>query len=205
MEDIKKALIAHDKPALLDIVQRLLATENSSLIMERYLGPALESIGEGWLKGTYSMFQLYMSSRMCDELIDELIPEAKRIRSRPRLAVAVLNDFHPLGKKMVASDLRAAGFNVKDYGTGCSVEELVRRSEEDGIDVLLISTLTLPSALNVKRVRRGLDERGLRTKVIVGGSPFLFDQDLWKEVGADLMGRHSAEAASLVKRLEGGL
>ena len=35
-------------------------------------------------------------------------------------------------------------------------------------------------------------------RVIVGGAPFLFDDKLWREVGADAMGRNAAEAVTLV-------
>ena len=41
-------------------------------------------------------------------------------------------------------------------------------------------------------------EAGVVVRVIVGGAPFLFDDKLWREVGADAMGRNAAEAVALV-------
>lgn len=205
VKDIERALVALDRLLLRGIIQGLAAKYKSSEILENYLTPALEAIGEGWYRSSFSLSQVYMSGKICEELIDELLPKAKGSRPSPRIAVAVLNDFHPLGKKMVAAHLRSAGFNVKDYGAGCEAAELVESVRADSIEVLLISTLMLPSALNVRHVREGLDELGLKTKIIVGGAPFLFDTELWKEVGADLMGRHASEAISLVKQLEGAI
>lgn len=203
VKDIVRALVALDRLVLRGIVQGLATQHRPSEILEEYLAPALEAIGEGWYQGSFSLSQVYMSGKMCEEIIDELLPETKGSREKPKIAVAVLNDFHNLGKKMVSANLRAAGYIVKDYGAGCDAMELSRNAAEDGIEVLLISTLMLPSALNVRQVREGLDALGVKTRLVVGGAPFLFDNELWREVGADLMGHHASEAASLVKRLEG--
>lgn len=201
--EIQRALLALDRLGLRRILRELHEVCTPAEILENYLTPALEAIGEGWYKGLFSLSQVYMSGRMCEEIIDEVLPKAKGTRDKPVIAVAVLNDFHLLGKKMVAAHLRAAGFALKDYGAGCSAEELVSSVRADSIEILLISTLMLPSAMDVRQVRDGLDRLGLKTKLIVGGAPFLFDSELWKEVGADLMGYHASEAASLIKRLEG--
>jgi methanogenic corrinoid protein MtbC1 len=37
----------------------------------------------------------------------------------------------------------------------------------------------------------------------VGGAPFLFDDQLWQEVGADAMGSSAVEAVAIVERLMG--
>lgn len=38
-----------------------------------------------------------------------------------------------------------------------------------------------------------------------GGAPFLFDENLWREVGADAMGRNAAEAVTLVSEWMQGM
>jgi methanogenic corrinoid protein MtbC1 len=42
-----------------------------------------------------------------------------------------------------------------------------------------------------------LKARGADIKVAVGGAPFLFDGQLWREVGADAMGRSAGDAVSI--------
>jgi len=34
--------------------------------------------------------------------------------------------------------------------------------------------------------------------LIVGGAPFRFDANLWKEVGADAMGKNASEAINII-------
>jgi methanogenic corrinoid protein MtbC1 len=36
---------------------------------------------------------------------------------------------------------------------------------------------------------------------VVGGAPFLLDDELWKEVGADAMGRSASEAIEIVEAM----
>ena len=114
-------------------------------------------------------------------------------------AIAVLDDHHLLGKQIVYSVLRASGFELFDYGS-LGREELVERVLADRLEVLLISVLMLPSALGVAAVVAQLRARGSAVRIAVGGAPFLFDAGLWREVGADAMGRNAADA---VKLLEG--
>jgi methanogenic corrinoid protein MtbC1 len=99
--------------------------------------------------------------------------------------------------------LRTSGFGLLDYGR-VEADDLVRRAQEDQIQVLLLSTLMLPSALRVKDVRTKLDKMGLQVKIVVGGAPFRFDDQLWQEVGADAMGRNASEAVGIIARIVEG-
>ena len=128
-------------------------------------------------------------------------PTAPERTEQPRMAIAVLEDHHFLGKRMVYSILRASGFALLDYGHQ-DVSSLVRRANEDGIEILLISTLMLSSALKVAAVRSELDGP---TKVLVGGAPFRLDEQLWRDVGADAVGYHAADAVEGVTKIMAGL
>ena len=168
--------------------------------IERLVVPALDQMGRGWQEGRVALSQVYMGSRYCEELVGRVLPPSDPDRKRqPRAAIAVLDDHHLLGKQIVYSVLRASGFELFDYGS-LGREELVERVLADRLEVLLISVLMLPSALGVAAVVAQLRARGSAVRIAVGGAPFLFDAGLWREVGADAMGRNAADA---VKLLEG--
>lgn len=168
-------------------------------LIEKLVVPAMERIGLGWERGELALAQVYMSGRICEDLVDTLLPPAASERKdQPRLAIATLEDYHLLGKRMVYSVLRASGFNLLDYGR-MNVDNLVERVRGDKLDVLLVSVLMLPSALRVRVLREKLNALDCKVKIIVGGAPFRFDAGLWKEVGADAMGRTASEAIELVQ------
>jgi methanogenic corrinoid protein MtbC1 len=148
---------------------------------------------------------VYMGGRICEELITALLPEPDPARHRngtaqPLIAMAVISDRHMLGKRIVCSVLRAAGWSVIDYGHG-TAESLAARAISDGLDILLVSALMLPSAMDVRRLTRALSASGAGVRVVVGGAPFVFDEQLWREVGADAVGRNASDAIAIVRRL----
>jgi len=85
----------------------------------------------------------------------------------------VLRDSHLLGKRIVYSMLRSSGYGLLDYGRA-SVDELVERVLQDGVGILLISTLMYPSALEVKEVRAKLDRAGAAVKILSAGRPSIW-------------------------------
>jgi len=169
---------------------------------ENVVIPALESIGLAWEKGRISLSQVYMAGRICEKIIGELLNvDGPSLYDRPRLAIGVIGDYHALGKRMVLSTLRSSGYNLLDYGHGLKADDLVEKTLQDKVDILLLSCLMLTSALHVKDVVEGLEKAGSRTVVVVGGAPFRLAPLLQKEAGAHYMGRNSGEAARIIHTL----
>lgn len=197
------ALLALDRLA----VARLLEAPGDEPLLvriERLMIPALERIGRAWEEGRVALSQVYMGGRICEDLVNRLIRStSSRRMDQPQMAVAVLEDYHLLGKRMVYATLRAAGYEVSDYGR-IDVPALVLRTVADRVELLLISTLMFPSALRVAQVRAGLAQAGCRARIIVGGAPFRFDEDLWREVGADAMCRNASNVLGVISSLSGG-
>jgi methanogenic corrinoid protein MtbC1 len=201
VETFLNALLAMDRVAAKRALGGPTAADARLDVVEGLVVPSLERIGDLWERGEVSLSQVYMSGRMCEEMVDDILPPSDPHRmDQPPMAIAVLDDYHQLGKRMVYSVLRASGYELKDYGT-VDGDALVSRVVRDGIVVLLISVLMLPSALHIKRVREKLDRAGCRPFILVGGAPFRFDRELWREVGADAMARTAAEGVAVVRKL----
>lgn len=172
--------------------------------VEHLVVPALEQIGEAWCVGDLALSQVYMSGRYCERLVDRILPPSDPERKhQPRAAIVTLADCHELGKRLVYASLRAAGYELFDFGT-LEVEPLVARVLAERIEVLLVSALMLPSALKVAELTRQLHQLAPGLRVIVGGAPFLFDEELWREVGADAMGRDAGQAVTMLEAMMNG-
>ncbi|MCP4131426.1 MAG: cobalamin-binding protein [bacterium] len=199
-ENIKKfedALLSIDREQAHHILSQAIAGQSSNELIEQLIVPVLERIGRGWEKGEVALSQVYMSSRICEEFIDTALPsDTSEQKTKPLIAICLLEDYHMLGKRIVYSFLRLSGFNLLDLGR-VSAAEAVSRVLENDIKILLISTLMLPSALKVKEIRESL---GTEIKIAVGGAPFRFDEELYKEVGADAMGKTASHAIAITKK-----
>jgi len=200
LSNIEIALLAVDRVRFLDLIEQALSVNMTpSDISDQLILPILEKMGAGWEAGSVSLSQVFMAGRLVEDAAEELLSTPKNSSSADsKIAVVLLDDYHMLGKQMVMTSLRLTGFDICDYGR-MKVEELVQRIKEDSIKLLLISTLMLRSALLVKEVRRALTEAGLKVTIFVGGAPFRFDQNLWREVGADAFGNNAADAIRLVR------
>lgn len=194
------SLKAMDRLVALGIADE--AAADGLAFVESAVVPALERLGEDWERGAVALSQVYMGGRIAEDVVDRILPPTSPQRiHQPPMAIAVLEDYHLLGKRIVYSALRAAGFELQDFGGGLSPEALADKAAAAGIRILLVSTLMFPSALRVGRVRRLLNERGSSVKIVVGGAPFRFDARLWTDVGADAMGAGAGEAVAIVRRL----
>jgi len=201
----ERALLALDRAAAQRLFEQAAAGPNALRSAVRLVGIGLERIGAGWERGTVAFSQVYMAGRICEELVDRRLPPGDPQRtSQPRLGLAVLADHHVLGMRIVRATLRAAGYEATDYGHGIGARELAERALGDRIEVLLVSTLMLPSALQVRELSALLRGGGSRIKLVVGGAPFLFDERLWREVGADAMGHCATDAPRIVEQILGG-
>lgn len=204
VDDFREALLSSDTDAAASILAEYLVNKRAFDFIEEVVVKTLDQIGDGWEKGEYALSQVYMSGRICEDLLEKVLPDESGLRkARPKIAIALLNDYHTLGKRIVYAVLRAGGFQLIDYGR-VEAEELVRRVKEDQIETLLISVLMLSSALQVKEVVKSLSFSQNKVKIVVGGAPFRLDRGLWQEVGADAVGFTATDALHLVSQLEGG-
>jgi methanogenic corrinoid protein MtbC1 len=203
IEELEEALLALDR-----VKVKHLLTHNSRYItlfetVEKSIVPTMERIGAKWESGEVALSQVYMSGKICEEVVDEILPhdDARRI-SRPKIAILVYRDFHMLGKRIVLAFLRASGYQVIDYGSQNNNENIINYLKEDQIDILLVSVLMLNSALHLQTLIKAIKQANLKTKVVVGGAPFRFDKGLYQEIGADASGGNASDVLKIINELK---
>ncbi len=197
---LERALLTMDQSQAESIVIGAMTKGTPIQIASELVSGTLQRIGDSWETGNLALSQVYMSGIICEEVIDKILPPSNPLRkNQPKMAIAVFEDYHLLGKRILYSTLRASGFELIDLGGGLSTDQLVEIVKNEKIKILLLSVLMLPSALRIKELKLNLLDTDV--KIIVGGAPFRFDTELWKEVGADGMGKDSSDAIEIVTKL----
>ncbi|MCF6286387.1 MAG: cobalamin-dependent protein [Candidatus Hydrogenedentes bacterium] len=111
-------------------------------------------------------------------------------------------DYHDLGRRLVAMRMKAAGFKVIDLGMSVSNDTFLSAATQHNADVIGVSALLLHTAIWIPRLIQSLKDTGLgRVKVIAGGAPFLVDPQLSTEFGVDGVASNPNEAVRLVNAL----
>jgi methanogenic corrinoid protein MtbC1 len=203
VSQFEDALLSLDRIGVKKILDTQLS-ENPIETLEQIVVPAMENIGVRWEKGEVALSQIYMGGRISEEVIFELLEE-KQAESRadtPKIAIVLYRDYHGLGKRIVHTLLLASGYHVIDYDRMSDSAEIVSRAESDGVGILLVSTLMLNSALHIREITDEVRNREVDMKVVVGGAPFRFDKELYKEIGADAMGTNASDILRVIPQLK---
>ena len=212
MEDLKEmineftnALLSVNRAEASAVLDRYYAARKDFACIEEIVSESLRDIGEGWDKGKVSLSQVYMSGVICEDLIDGFLPITHtELKTSPRIGIAVLLDHHSLGKKIVSSIIKSNGYELIDFGHGLSSDDIVRLAIKHKVDVVLISTLMLNSALKVKEIKDKLRLTNPDIKIIAGGAPFRLDNKLWQKVGADANGGNASDIMNIIGKVVAG-
>ncbi len=200
ISQFEMALLDFNEVQAKEILIKVLA--NGRNVIADVIENALKSIGDKWEKGDVALSQVYISGRICESLVTELLPVSDQDSAGgPETAIVTYGDYHILGKKIIYAVLKSSGINLLDLGHGLNADEIVEEIINKNIRILLVSVLMYPSALEIKELRGKLNDHHLDVRLIVGGAPFYFDNNLWKQVGADAMGKSPADAISLINDL----
>jgi methanogenic corrinoid protein MtbC1 len=203
--DFTNALLQFDKAEADALVEGLKEADDQQYFLDYTLVQALQLIGQGWESGQYALSQVYLSGRICEGILDRILPEKINTKTPVPIAIATLADHHLLGKRIVRSFFKAAGIDILDLGHGMDAPALFKMVQEADIKILLISVLMYNSALHIKELRLLLDAERPGTKLLVGGAPFYFDTALATNVGADAMAYHPAQGIEIVRAWIGGV
>ena len=102
VNEFMQALLSLDRLAAKQILKLQAQTISPVKCVEDVVVVSLERIGAGWQDGTVALSQVYMAGRICEDLVDEMLPPGDPDRkNQPRMAICVLSDHHQLGKMIV--------------------------------------------------------------------------------------------------------
>ena len=173
-------------------------------ILEKGLIAAMDVIGPKFKAGELFIPEVLLSSRAMNEGLAVLEPhlsgDAKTAKGKVLIGT-VKGDLHDIGKNMVATMLRGAGFEVRDLGIDVNREEFIKEIGQYSPDILALSALLTTTMPEMKRIIETLREKGLRAgvKIMIGGAPI--NARYAQDIGADGYAADAGEAVGLAKGL----
>lgn len=167
--------------------------------------PSIDTFLNRAAAGEASLAQHFLTAQIAWDVVDELLPLFEQAPDPAGIVVIGTppGDFHGLGKRIVTGCLKAKMIQVHDLGLNVSAEQFVDAALDHDAGVIAISSMMIHTARGENGclgVRRILKERGLedRLKIIVGGAPFCFDDQLYRKVGADAWSENGLSAAEVI-------
>ncbi len=183
--------------------------ENMNLldVVEKGFAAGIRKVGELWEEGDFFLPELMRGAQIMQNCLDLLMPHLKSESEKITQGIVVIatieGDIHSIGKTIVATMLRAYGYEVYDLGADVPAEKIVDKAIENKADIIGVSALLTTTMIGQKKIINILKEKGLENKfkVIFGGAPVT---NTWvKECNADGFAENAIDAVKLVKSFQG--
>jgi corrinoid protein of di/trimethylamine methyltransferase len=184
---VEQLLVLEEEQVLADIRESLEKGEDPLALVEA-LREGMTLVGKSFEDKEYFLSELIMSAEIFKEAIALIEPHlgSDAGPSRGKVVVGtVKGDIHDIGKNIVATLLKGAGYEVNDLGTDVPTEKIVQIIKEDNPNYLGLSALLTTTMLEMGVVIKALEENNLRdkVKVLIGGAAV--SDEYAEEIGAD--------------------
>lgn len=199
----KDAIVDADEAKALRIIEEAKNAEFDLLdLLLSGFGAGNDEIGSLFDRGALSLPELIYAAEVMKSVTNtilDLLNENERPvpEKRGRILLAtVAGDVHDIGKGIVASTLRTAGFEVIDLGCEVPVETIIEEARRYKADIIGTSALLTSTMTEQKKLEKLLMETGEKESFItmVGGAPCTPRRA--KKIGA---GGYSEDAIEAVK------
>ena len=179
------------------ITERMSAVQAPLDIINSELIPALNSVGDGFEKGTVFLPQLLMSAEAAKSafaVLKEKMDKSGEVQEKKGKIVlaTVKGDIHDIGKNIVKVLLENYSFEVIDLGKDVAPERIVDTVLEQDIRLVGLSDLMTTTVVSMEETIRQLRERAPGCLVMVGGA--VLNQDYADMIGADFYGKDAMQS-----------
>ena len=189
---LREAIVNLDFDGVVKAAQEAMdaGVEPQIAIMEG-MAPAMALVGDKFESGEYFLSELVVAGEVMKDGMEIITPYIKADSSKraERVVVATVEgDYHDIGKNLVATLLKAQGFEVVDLGTDVPASRIAEAVKEHNAIIVGLSALLTFTMANMGEVIKALDASSLRNrvKVIIGGAPVTpqFAQSIGADHGA---------------------
>ncbi len=165
-------------------------------------------VGERFQAGDYYLAELMLSAEVFKSAVAILDPHLAGARSAQSLGKVMLatpkGDIHDLGKNIVATLLKAHGFEVHDLGVDVLPEVIVEKAREIEPEFVGFSALITVAFDSMKEAATMFEEAGIRNKfkLMVGGG--VTTPEVKDYIGADFQTIDATEGVAYCMKVVGG-
>lgn len=206
--EISNAIVNLDEEKAVEYANKAIQDNMNLLdVVEKGFAAGIRKVGALWEEGDYFLPELMRGAQIMQNCLDLLMPHLQntleKISNGTVVIATIEGDIHSIGKTIVATMLRAYGYEVYDLGADVPVEKIVDKAIEKKADIIGVSALLTTTMIGQKKVISLLKEKSLvdRFKVIFGGAPVT---SAWvEECNADGYAENAIDAVKLVKSLLG--
>lgn len=202
--DLKTAVIKGLKDGASKGAKDLLKDTEPLKIINEFLIPALDVVGQGFQDGTIFLPQLLMSADAAKAAFDEIKVHmnlsGEKQKNKGKIVIAtVKGDIHDIGKNIVKVLLENYGFEVIDLGKDVDPELIVETAKREKVRLVGLSALMTTTVANMEITIKQLHKFYPECKIMVGGA--VMTNDYSKRIGADFYSKDAMGSVRYAEKL----
>ena len=205
LEELKDSLLSLDMEATLRVANTVIRADDKATVKEavNVVAQSLEIVGKRFQDGEWYLAELVYAGEIAKEVMNILSPlmQTELSQSQGTIVIGtVAGDLHDLGKNIVVSYARSAGFRVVDLGVDVPAQRFVAAVKEHkpvalGMSCLLTSTERELAGAIEELKRQNLRDR---VKVIIGGAAL--SERVARDVSADAFAPDAITGIDIMKK-----
>ena len=185
-----------------DVTAKLLERHKPLEVIDEYLIPALNRVGDNYEKGKIFLPQLIASAESVKACFDEVkkhIPNSENADKGKIVLATVKGDVHDIGKNIVRTVLENYGYKVIDLGKNVDPALVVEAVRQDNIKLCGLSALMTTTVENMKKTVELLKKECPHCKIMVGGA--VLTEDYARKIGADKYCKDANQSAKYAESI----
>ena len=206
LQKITESVIDTDEGDAAELAQEALDLGVNVFTIVDALTAGINELGRQFENLECFLPELILGGNAMEEAMKVLEPEidkhVEKAADPIRLVVGNLQgDIHDIGREILCTMLRVAGFTVYDLGNNIKANVFVEKAIEYNADFIGLSSLlttSLPFSKDVVALRDATGNKG-KIKIIMGGGAVT--PEYVEQIGADGYSGTAVEAVELVKKL----
>jgi 5-methyltetrahydrofolate--homocysteine methyltransferase len=142
-------------------------------VINEILLPAMKDVGDRFGAGELILPFVLQSAEVMKRAVahvEQFLDRQEGVSKGRVVLATVYGDVHDIGKNLVNTILSNNGYTVFDLGKQVPVNTIIDKAVEVNADAIGLSALLVSTSKQMPACLRGLDARGLRFPVIIGGA-----------------------------------
>ncbi len=189
-----------------EMTKELLKEKTELQIVNEYLIPALDKVGEDFEKGNIFLPQLIQSAETVKASFD-VLKESLRLKentgiSKGKIILAtVKGDIHDIGKNIVKVILENYNYEIIDLGRDVPVDNIVSEAKKYNNEPIIVglSALMTTTMKSMEQTIKELRNNNANCTIVVGGA--VLTADYAKSMGADYYAKDAKDAVEIAKKV----
>ncbi len=206
MGDLAQAIANLEEKRVKELIDRAIKEGVNPLDIIHECNEGMVRVGQLFSEGKYFISELIYSAEILKQVMVKLDPLLAGVQTgtatKGKVVIGtVQGDIHDIGKNIVITLLKGAGFDTMDLGVDVPAEKFVQAVKESGAKVLGMSALLNFTYPAMKEVVEAVKEAGLRdqVKIIVGGTPV--NEQVREYSGADYYAKDAVAGVNICEEV----